>query len=114
MTTIHAVAATPAGLLVVRLAGDSAANTTAVPTTVASSDTTAASTTQTTAVPNDPSPLSIVPAELFWAGGSFIVLLLVMRLVLYPRVAKAMESAFPDRGRAIVTRVTDKGMFRTL
>ena len=30
------------------------------------------------------------------------------------RVANAMEAAFPDRGRAIVTRITDKGMFRTL
>jgi homoserine kinase len=30
------------------------------------------------------------------------------------RVAKAMEAAFPNRGRAIVTRITDKGMFRTL
>jgi hypothetical protein len=25
-----------------------------------------------------------------------------------------MESSFPQRGRAMVTRITDKGMFRTV
>jgi homoserine kinase len=30
------------------------------------------------------------------------------------RIAKAMESSFPQRGRAMVTRITDKGMFRTV
>jgi homoserine kinase len=30
------------------------------------------------------------------------------------RVAKAMEQSHPLRGRALVTRITDKGMFRTL
>jgi homoserine kinase len=30
------------------------------------------------------------------------------------RISKAMAAAAPNRGRAIVTRVTDKGMFRTL
>jgi F-type H+-transporting ATPase subunit b len=68
--------------VVVRLQADSAADTT-VPT----SETTVAG----VAAPKDPSPLSIVPAELYWAGGCFIVLLILMRLVLYPRVAKGME-----------------------
>jgi homoserine kinase len=31
-----------------------------------------------------------------------------------PRIAKAMEQSHPLRGRAVVTRITDKGMFRTL
>ncbi len=31
-----------------------------------------------------------------------------------PRVAKAMAAAAPHHGRPLVTRVTDKGMFRTL
>jgi len=30
------------------------------------------------------------------------------------RIAKAMEDAHPLRGRALVTKITDKGMFRTL
>jgi homoserine kinase len=30
------------------------------------------------------------------------------------RIAKAMEESHPLRGRAVVTRITDKGMFRTL
>ena len=30
------------------------------------------------------------------------------------RVAAAMESSFPERGTALVTQITDKGMFRTL
>src|SRR4030081_3765865 len=68
--------------VVVRLQADSAAGTTVPtrPTTGAGG-----------ATPKDPSPLSIVPAELYWAGGCFIVLLILMRLVLYPRVAKGME-----------------------
>src|ERR1700687_2938524 len=66
--------------VVVRLQADSAADTT-VPT----------SATTVVAAPKDPSPLSIVPAELYWAGGCFIVLLILMRLVLSPRVAKGME-----------------------
>src|SRR5258705_11426812 len=68
--------------VVIRLQADSAADTT-VPT----SETTVAG----VAEPKDPSPLSIVPAELYWAGGCFIILLILMRLVLYPRVAKGME-----------------------
>jgi homoserine kinase len=31
-----------------------------------------------------------------------------------PRISKAMAAAAPQRGRALVTKVTDKGMFRTL
>jgi F-type H+-transporting ATPase subunit b len=68
--------------VVVRLQADSAADTT-VPT----SETTVAG----VAEPKDPSPLKIVPAELYWAGGCFIILLILMRLVLYPRVAKGMD-----------------------
>ncbi|MDQ2923778.1 MAG: homoserine kinase [Candidatus Dormibacteraeota bacterium] len=30
------------------------------------------------------------------------------------RIAKAMQGSFPKQGRAIVTQITDKGMFRTL
>jgi F-type H+-transporting ATPase subunit b len=42
--------------------------------------------------PEDPSPLTIIGKELFWAGGSFLVLFALMRLVLYPRVAKSMAA----------------------
>ena len=30
------------------------------------------------------------------------------------RISKAMEESHPLRGRAVVTKITDKGMFRTL
>jgi homoserine kinase len=30
------------------------------------------------------------------------------------RIAKAMQTSFPKRGRGMVTQITDKGMFRTL
>ena len=30
------------------------------------------------------------------------------------RIANAMEESHPLRGRALVTKITDKGMFRTL
>lgn len=79
------LAAVPVGLPVIVVSAASTADTTAVPTTIAS-------TTETTAAPNDPSPLTIVAPELYWAGGCFIVLLILMRLFLYPRVATAMEA----------------------
>ena len=94
MTTLPSVAAVPHGLpaIVVSFTANAAADTTAVPTTVAgTTDTTAAPTTETTEV-NDPSPLKIVPPELFWAGGCFIALLILMRFVLYPRVSKGMAA----------------------
>jgi homoserine kinase len=30
------------------------------------------------------------------------------------RIAQAMEASFPNRGRGLVSHITDKGMFRTL
>jgi F-type H+-transporting ATPase subunit b len=41
-----------------------------------------------------PSPIAPELKELAWGGGSFVVLLLVMRLVLFPRVKKGMQARY--------------------
>ena len=40
----------------------------------------------------EPSPLKPDLKELYWAAGSFFILLALMRYVLYPRVAKTMDA----------------------
>lgn len=44
----------------------------------------------------DPGPSPIAPElkELFWGGGSFIVLLVLMRLFLFPRVKQGMDARY--------------------
>lgn len=41
-----------------------------------------------------PSPLAIEPKELLWGGGSFLVLLLVMRVWLFPAVKRGMDARY--------------------
>jgi F-type H+-transporting ATPase subunit b len=55
-----------------------------------------------TVVPEDPSPLAIELKELAWSFGPFLVLLLLMRLWLYPRVKSTMDArqALIDNGLA--------------
>lgn len=56
-------------------------------------ETTEAPSGETTATTvKDTSPLEIPPAELAWSLGSFVVLLILMRLVLYPRVSRGMKA----------------------
>lgn len=43
-------------------------------------------------VPEDPSPLAIELKELAWSFGAFLVLLLLMRFWLYPRVKGTMDA----------------------
>ena len=50
-----------------------------------------AGTEATTTVPEDPSPLKPEIKEIAWSAGSFLGLLVLMRVLLYPRVAKAMK-----------------------
>jgi hypothetical protein len=38
-----------------------------------------------------PSPVAPELKELLWGGGAFLVLLVIMRLVLFPRLKKGME-----------------------
>ena len=52
--------------------------------------TTTAGTTETTV--KDTSPLEIPTGEIGWSLGSFAVLLVLMRTVLYPRVARGMKA----------------------
>jgi len=56
----------------------------------------AASTTtapaETTTTVQDPSPIKISGAELGWYAGSFLVLLVLVRLWLYPRVKRTMDA----------------------
>jgi F-type H+-transporting ATPase subunit b len=41
-----------------------------------------------------PSPISVEPKELFWAGGAFLVFLALMRLYLVPKVKEGMEARY--------------------
>jgi F-type H+-transporting ATPase subunit b len=41
-----------------------------------------------------PSPIAIEGKELFWAGGAFLVFLVLMRLFLVPRVKQGMEARY--------------------
>ncbi|MEI8240790.1 MAG: ATP synthase F0 subunit B [Actinomycetota bacterium] len=43
---------------------------------------------------NDLSPLAIEPKELIWGGGSFLVLAILMRFVLFPKVKKGMDARY--------------------
>ena len=64
----------------------------ATTTTVAGESASGSASTGTEAVVKDPSPLTIAPKELFWSLGSFIVLLVLMRLVFYPKLHGGMTS----------------------
>lgn len=45
-------------------------------------------------VGTEPNPISPEMNELFWAGGSFIVLAVLMRFVLFPRLKKGMDARY--------------------
>lgn len=45
-------------------------------------------------VGTEPNPIAPEMKELLWAGGSFIVLALLMRVVLYPRLKKGMDARY--------------------
>jgi F-type H+-transporting ATPase subunit b len=91
-----AVAVTGARVTSVRLQADEPAAT----EEEGEATTTAAETG--TVVPEDPSPLAIEVKELAWSFGSFLVLLLLMRFWLYPRVKGTMDArqALIDNGLA--------------
>jgi F-type H+-transporting ATPase subunit b len=59
---------------------------------LAANDGETATTVAGEAAPKDPSPLTVAPKELFWSLGSFLVLLALMRLVLYPRLRRGMDA----------------------
>ena len=48
----------------------------------------------TTAEDKGPSPIAPEVKELAWGGGSFIVLFVLMRLVLFPRLKKGMDARY--------------------
>lgn len=43
-----------------------------------------------------PNPIAPAAAEFYWAAGSFFVLLVVMRYVLFPRLKKGMDARYAD------------------
>jgi F-type H+-transporting ATPase subunit b len=54
----------------------------------------AQSETVTTEADQGPSPIAPEGKELLWGAGAFIVLLILMRLVLFPRVKKGMDARY--------------------
>ncbi len=72
------------------------------------STTTVGETTAEVAVVKDPSPLTVAPKELFWSLGAFLVLLVLMRLVFYPKLRAGMEA----RQQHIATNVADASAAR--
>ena len=87
-----ALALVAAGTVVgVRLSADE--TTTTVAGEAKAGETTEAKPEATTeAATKDPSPLTIANKELFWSLGSFLVLLALMRLVLYPRLKAGQDA----------------------
>lgn len=81
-----AVAVQGARVTSVRLLADEPAATEEATTTAASGETEAG------VVAKDPSPLTVEVKELAWSLGTFLVLLLAMRLWLYPRVKAGMDA----------------------
>jgi F-type H+-transporting ATPase subunit b len=61
-------------------------------TTVAGAEGTTTETGTEAKVPTEPNPLAPDLKELYWAAGSFFILLALMRYFLYPRVAKTMQA----------------------
>jgi F-type H+-transporting ATPase subunit b len=51
-------------------------------------------TTDTAVEDKGPSPIAPEPKELIWGGGSFIVLLVAMRLWLFPKLKKGMDARY--------------------
>jgi F-type H+-transporting ATPase subunit b len=49
---------------------------------------------ETTAEDKGPSPIAPEPKELLWGGGAFLVLFVLMRVVLFPRLKKGMEARY--------------------
>jgi len=54
----------------------------------------AQSETVTTEADQGPSPIAPEGKELLWGAGAFLVLLILMRLVLFPRVKKGMDARY--------------------
>lgn len=50
---------------------------------------------------SEPNPIAIEPKELLWTAGSFLILLVIMRYFLFPRLKKGMT----DRYTAIRTNI---------
>ena len=50
--------------------------------------------TATTAEPKGPSPIAPEVKELAWGAGAFIVLFVLMRLVLFPKLKKGMDARY--------------------
>ena len=55
---------------------------------------TEAGATETTAATTAPNPIAATPNELAWTAGSFLVLFVIMRYFLFPRLKKATDARY--------------------
>lgn len=68
--------------------------TTTEDTTMAAENTAASGEEHTTATVEEPNPILPDNSEIAWTAGTFIVLLVIMRYFLYPRLRKGMDSRY--------------------
>ena len=56
----------------------------------------AETTTETAVAKTAPNPIAATPNELAWAAGSFVVLFVVLRYFLFPKLKKGMDARYAD------------------
>jgi F-type H+-transporting ATPase subunit b len=80
----------------VRLASGDTSDTTVPEAELMSSSAAAESTTETTVAETKTAPNPVNPAknEMLWAAGSFLVLFVLMRYFLFPRLKKSMDARY--------------------
>ena len=69
--------------------------------------------TGTTEPDEGPSPIQPEVKELVWGAGSFIVLLILVRLFLYPKIKKGMDARYGMIRDELETRRRDSGRGRS-
>ena len=79
----------------VRLVSSDTTDTT-MPEALAATSTGEAAPTAETAVKAAPNPIAPTPKELMWSAGSFLVLFVVLRYFLFPKLKKGMEARYAD------------------
>lgn len=56
----------------------------------------AEATAETTVAKTAPNPIAATPNELAWAAGSFVVLFVILRYFLFPKLKKGMDARYAD------------------
>ncbi|CAB4620312.1 unannotated protein [freshwater metagenome] len=57
---------------------------------------TSETTTETAVAKTAPNPIAATPNELAWAAGSFVVLFVILRYFLFPKLKKGMDARYAD------------------